>query len=403
MFTVVNNSDCAIKSAANNTGAFSSEEMERMARRRFQRGHLSLRGTRSKVWVAQWREDEVGLDGKVRRVRKKEVLGTLAEYKTKKLAQRELDKRLQEVNSLTYKPRPSATFEEFARRWERDVLSQLKGSTISGDKSRIRKHLLPALGHLRMRDLNTQVIQHLIIASKLATLSPKSVRNLIATLRMMWATATAWEYAVSDPFKGLVLPAIGLQEERFFTLDEMQTILRTAPEPLRTYYWILAETGIRCGEACGLPVRNLFLDIPAIKITQKVWGGKIETVKSVKGNRLCEISPQLGEHLRVFLRTWRPNKLGLLFATRNGTPWDADTVRKRKLYPLLEKLGILRCGFHAFRHGNESLMGQDNVPMLIRQNRMGHSDARTTMRYSHVVSEDGRRFAEKLGGMLTVQ
>jgi hypothetical protein len=70
--------------------------------------------------------------------------------------------------------------------------------------------------------------------------------------------------------------------------------------------------------------------------------GVANTAKSKKGNRLCEISPQLAEHLRRYLCTWRSNRLGLLFATGNGTPWDADLVRKRKFYPLLEKLGIER-------------------------------------------------------------
>ena len=96
---------------------------------------------------------------------------------------------------------------------------------------------------------------------------------------------------------------------------------------------------------------------------------------------------------RGHLRTWRPNRLGLLFATKNGTPQDVDVVRKRKLYPLLEKLGIEKCGFHAFRHGNETVMDQESVPMAVRQSRLGHSDARTTMLYTHVVSEDGRQFA----------
>jgi integrase len=181
----------------------------------------------------------------------------------------------------------------------------------------------------------------------------------------------------------------------------MKTVIDSAPEPYKSYYWILAETGIRCGEACGLPTSNLLLDLGAIKITQKVWRGKIETVKSKKGNRLCEISPQLVEHLRTYLCTWRPNRLGLLFATRNGTPWDADLVRKRKLYPLLEKLGIERCGFHAFRHGNETVMDGEGVPMATRQNRLGHSDARTTMKYTHVVSEDGRKIAARFGELLT--
>jgi integrase len=128
---------------------------------------------------------------------------------------------------------------------------------------------------------------------------------------------------------------------------------------------------------------------------------QIQSVKSLKGNRTCEISPQLVQHLRAYLRSWRPNKLDLLFATENGTPWDADVVRKRKLYPLLEQLGIERCGFHAFRHGNETLMDAENVPMATRQNRLGHSDAKTTMKYTHVISEDGRKIAARFGELLT--
>jgi hypothetical protein len=46
-------------------------------------------------------------------------------------------------------------------------------------------------------------------------------------------------------------------------------------------------------------------------------------------------------------------------------------------------------------------MDQESVPMAVRQTRLGHSDARTTMLYSQVVSEDGRRFAARLGDLLT--
>ena len=76
-------------------------------------------------------------------------------------------------------------------------------------------------------------------------------------------------------------------------------------------------------------------------------------------------------------------------------------MRKRKLYPLLKSMGIERCGFHAFRHGNATVMDQEQVPMATRQNRLGQSDARTTMGYTHAISEDGRRFAARLGQMLT--
>jgi hypothetical protein len=81
------------------------------------------------------------------------------------------------------------------------------------------------------------------------------------------------------------------------------------------------------------------------------------TLDASRGNRVVEISPQLAaEHLRGRLRTWKPNPLNLIFATSEGTPWDIDTVRKRKLHPLLRRLDIGRAGFHAFRHGNATIM-----------------------------------------------
>ena len=217
----------------------------------------------------------------------------------------------------------------------------------------------------------------------------------------MWNQATAWGYVNHDPFGSLVLPELNPLNERGFSLQEMKSIIVAAEEPYKTLYWISAELGDRGGEAFALTVPNLLLDNTAIRISQSVWHGRIQTVKSKKGNRVCEISPQLVEHLRSFLRTWRPNPMGLLFATRNGTRWDLDTVRKRKLYPLLLKLGIERAGFHAFRHGNATIMDQQQVPMATRQNRLGQSDARTTMGYTHAISEDGRRFAAHLGQQLT--
>jgi hypothetical protein len=111
-----------------------------MARRRYQRGQLSLRG-KEKLWVARWREDVIRLDGSIHRVRKCEVIGTLKEFKTRRLAERELEQRLSEVNSLNYTPRPTATFAQFAAKWEKDVLTLHKPSTGSADRSRIRKPL----------------------------------------------------------------------------------------------------------------------------------------------------------------------------------------------------------------------------------------------------------------------
>ncbi|MGB9267313.1 MAG: hypothetical protein WCB56_17875, partial [Terriglobales bacterium] len=164
-----------------------------MARRRFQRGSLILRGTRQKKWVGKWREDVIEPSGRVRRIQRREVIGTKEEYPTRKLAQRALDQRLSDVNSLTYRARPTATFRDFATKWQNIVLTQHKPSTQTADKSRIRTHLLPVFGNVCLKDLSAEIVQS-FIAHRRASIGAKSARNLIALMRQMWHSAVARGY-----------------------------------------------------------------------------------------------------------------------------------------------------------------------------------------------------------------
>jgi integrase len=52
---------------------------------------------------------------------------------------------------------------------------------------------------------------------------------------------------------------------------------------------------------------------------------------------------------------------------------------------------------HAFRHGNATITDRENVPMKIRQDRLGHVDAETTLGYTHRVSAGEYAAAARLG------
>jgi hypothetical protein len=94
-----------------NVGAISSrEELEKMARRRLQRGSVQLRGKRKQKWVGRWREDAVTKQGQLIRINRKAVLGTKTDFPTKKLALRELELRIAPINSVNYRALSTATF-----------------------------------------------------------------------------------------------------------------------------------------------------------------------------------------------------------------------------------------------------------------------------------------------------
>src|SRR5437660_10721658 len=79
-------------------------------RARYQRGSLTLRGKRRQVWVGRWREDVPQPDQTVKRIHRREILGTFEDYPSKRLALRLLDEKLSGMNSFTYKPTAVSTF-----------------------------------------------------------------------------------------------------------------------------------------------------------------------------------------------------------------------------------------------------------------------------------------------------
>jgi integrase len=141
----------------------------------------------------------------------------------------------------------------------------------------------------------------------------------------------------------------------FFTEEEVKRIINAAAEPERTLYWLAAETGLRAGELFGLRAQDVNLEKSAVTVHQAVWNRQVQTPKTDNANREFALSPDLGEHLRTFSTTWRPNPLGLLFTSRSGLPLDRSNFVVQKLWPLLDSLGISRCGLHAFRHYAEFL------------------------------------------------
>ncbi len=134
-------------------------------------------------------------------------------------------------------------------------------------------------------------------------------------------------------------------------VEDVQKIVGAAQDPHQTFYGLLAETGLCVGELCGLSVDDLDLERQLLIVRQSAWRGKLVGPKTANSVRVINLSPQCVEHLKMFLRSWHPNENRLLFATKNGTPWDANMQRKRRFRSLLKALNIQvpkGNGFHAF-------------------------------------------------------
>jgi integrase len=216
-----------------------------MARRRFQNGSLELRGN---SWTSRWTE-RVIVNGEMVERHPSRVLGTKKDYPTRKLRAHSDWIDSLGINNLSYRPKPVASFSEFAEKWKKSVLPNLKPSTQPPIRSQLRKHLVPRLGGVAMKDISGEMLQSFV--TDCSKLSPKSVKNLVATLSVMWNQAKAWGYTDRDPFATLVLPEWEEAEQPSFSVDEIRRIIQAAKPPYDTVFWLVAQTGIRRGEGAA--------------------------------------------------------------------------------------------------------------------------------------------------------
>jgi len=130
-----------------------------MARRRHQTGRITVRG---KKFFGRWREDVIQADGTVKRIERAMVLGTIAELKTKRIAQRLLDPVLAKINSFDYRPSKFSTVEKFADAWEPQVLTHQKPSSVKAAKSHLRTYIRKHLGKVLLHELTPQLQQNFV-------------------------------------------------------------------------------------------------------------------------------------------------------------------------------------------------------------------------------------------------
>lgn len=370
-----------------------------MARRRYQKGSVRRRGNQ---WTLRWREDVALADGTVKREQRTTPLGTVEEFGTKRLAEREAASFLARVIRLDYRPVKRATFADFAERWKGRVAELLKPSVAKVMASHLRFHLVPAFGSMRLDEIGQEQVQ--VFVGKLAKgRSRSTIRNVLDTLASVLKMARGWGYAVAGFQRSdLVIPCSKPSKPaRFFTAEQVRSILALASEPWRTIFALAAMTGLRPGEVLGLSIDDLDFEQGLIFVRRSAWYSHLISPKSMRSVATVPMPGPLAEALTSYLASWCPNEKRLLFPNRRGNPYSENKVVQKRLWPVLDALSIPRCGMHAFRHTHGSLMHSSGASLKVAQTQLRHADASTTARYYlHVIGSEQRDAAEKVARIL---
>ena len=121
--------------------------------------------------------------------------------------------------------------------------------------------------------------------------------------------------------------------------------------------------------------------------------------KTPAGDRILPIASALSESLQSWLAV-RPEGSEWLFANQAGKPYHDRNLRRRKVWPLCDRLSIPRFGWHSLRHTFSTYVGNSGIPVPVLQYLLGHESIETTMLYTHPLLEAERRAVEQIASIL---
>ena len=376
---------------------------EGMARPRYQDGSLFIRGKRTKVWVARWREDVIREDGTLHRTQPTVVLGAVSEL-TRREARSLLQKRVSEINQGRHRARPMMTLEKFAREhWEAGALLALKPSSARIYQFNLDKYVLPALGSLRMCDVNRAAIQQLLLTTKRKGYSSSTVHSIRVTLAKVLRTAVDCGYLEHNPAHGIQIGDRETKKERrFLAPAQIQELLTKLSEPCRTIVVTAVLTGMRIGEILALRWSRLDFIRGNIEVSETYSDGKFGTPKTRSSRRVIPMSSALRAACETHrARCMRTMPQDLVFCTTKGTPLSPKNLYNRALAPACDSAKLPRVSWHSFRHGNATLLGEVGESIKTAQAILGHSDIETTLNtYMHAIPDSQRRAVDRVAGVL---
>jgi integrase len=336
--------------------------------------------------------------------------------RTKREAQALRARLLNQVNEGK-RPATDATVAQLLARWLE--VADLAWSTRVTYQGYIDRTILPALGHVPLRRLDTAALDRFYTTLRARggagdkPLAAATVRQVHAILRRALGQAARWGWLPANPAALASPPRPGPVDLRPPTPEEVSGLLEVAYEADPDFavpLWLAATTGARRGELCALRWSNVDLATGELVIVRNliVRGGQlIEKDTKTHAARRIALSDDsialLEEHRRRCAERAQACGVPLAadtyvfsFDPASRRPMNPDSVTHR-FGRLAKQLG-LHARLHDLRHYAATQLIAGGVDVRTVSGRIGHAGggATTLKVYTHFQAAPDRRAAQIL-------
>jgi integrase len=370
-----------------------------MKRPRYQFGSLyqEARKNGPKVWVYRWRE----LDAEGRRSLRKQILGTVQEFRSRGAAQQAAEALRVRANQETGGDESSpATIQALVEHYRlKEMPMDTHEDKTRGTKlvynSVLNHHIVPRWGGYPLRRVTTVKVEEWLKSLASAPGTKAKIRNVMS---MIFRHAIRWGW-LGQHENPIVMVRVSSKRKRIpvpLTGKEFRALFSELPVREGLLGMICATAGLRIGEVLGLKWEDIDFVQKTANVLRSFVDGSVGRCKT-------EVSRQpvpLDDIVLEGIRAWREISLyaspeDWVFASYQSfgkAPMWPDSLRRKILQPAARRAGIAsHVGWHTFRHTYSSLLADNGNNVKVVQELMRHAKLSTTMEvYTHAGMEKKR-------------
>lgn len=268
--------------------------------------------------------------------------------------------------------------------------TDIKESTRKLYKRHLVNHIIPQLGKVQLKRLNTEMIQSFVDSLNLSASTVKLVFNILES----GLKCAEKKGLISNVYSNVKLPKTKKPEVEILTPQEQHRLEGVLSEKNDIGILICLYTGIRIGELCALRWQDVDLETGVIHIrgTQTRSDGKliITPPKSDASVRTIPIPDCL-------MRKMQLHKNNSDFVISNkGHAVDVRAYRRR-FKRLLKAAGLPDIKYHALRHTFSTRALEVGMDYKTLSEILGHASVSITMDlYVHALDEHKKNQMNKL-------
>ena len=360
-------------------------------------------------------KDEI--TGKVRKT-------TRRGFKTKKEAQLCEAKIKTEIATNGLLNTDVTTFKKIYELWYEGYQHTIKESTLVVN-SYVFKLLLDKLEYIQLKKITLPFCQK-IITDYSKEFSLSTLKKIKIYGGMIFDYAVKMKVIYSNPMKDVLLPKKQVDitnndKDLYYSKDELNHFLKlvdsTNDIKLSAMFRVLAYTGIRKGELQALEWSDIDFTNNTININKTLSINSehkitVQTPKSKSSIRCISID----EETKLILKRWKAKQRELFFSLgtrvkKNQLCFTNDITNdylylnftNDKLSKICKKHKFKEIKIHGFRHTHCSLLFESGFTIQEVQDRLGHSDLKTTMSvYAHVTEKQRDNMADKFAKFMAL-